>query len=608
MAHSISERELRRLRRERFIEDQERQRRLEEEIQFLQRQRDQYVVDQRYRRALNRFEPERDLEEQFSDDGLQMTLDRWSDTSAFETDTDVRQREASYTQNPRKDLETQYETTDSLVRIDNREDEMIGQQGLKESESIRKPDHAIQDRYSIRFERNSRNTTANDGNRNSKEGNLPLRQLDSPTNTTLNPNQNKEFGNESLPRDSGEREASRAAGSREERKSSKREQGVFMSVVDREIENLEKRLQTMRSSCSEVLDKSKERVYSSTTVRKLTTEERSYALSGESTERDSFTEKRMATESDTEYLKANRMGSFCKAIKGKSAQKEVQREWLPGYQSEYSEYSGRMYDPQMITQKDDSKNEKSKLIKESYEKDVNILKINSEIEKLLQLRRKLEEEDIERVGTERRIPNIKTSGIDKEDREYLHQSASSLDNILKGENERTVQYTGQYMGDYGRAEVKYQDRHVSVERGGTTGDNVMGLNEDFSFEPEHIRIIGRECEEKCFGNKMIQEKESGTDALSCVKERQKQIEISRKKNVNTQMKIESFPSSVGFDEAEEEKCLVEGRKKKELILKEMEIVLKEKEKEISDRERRVQEKERERERQLNPYEELLKEK
>ena len=262
----------------------------------------------------------------------------------------------------------------------------------------------------------------------------------------------------------------------------------------------------------------------------------------------------------------------------------------------------------MITQKDDSKNEKSKLIKESYEKDVNILKINSEIEKLLQLRRKLEEEDIERVGTERRIPNIKTSGIDKEDREYLHQSASSLDNILKGENERTVQYTGQYMGDYGRAEVKYQDRHVSVERGGTTGDNVMGLNEDFLFEPEHIRIIGRECEEKCFGNKMIQEKKSGTDALSCVKERQKQIEISRKKNVNTQMKIESFPSSVRFDEAEEEKCLVEGRKKKELILKEMEIVLKEKEKEISDRERRVQEKERERERQLNPYEELLKEK
>ena len=146
-----------------------------------------------------------------------------------------------------------------------------------------------------------------------------MRQLDSPTNTTLNPNQNKEFRNESLPRDSGEREASRAAGSREERKSSKREQGVFMSVVDREIENLEKRLQTMRSSCSEVLDKSKERVYSSTTVRKLTTEERSYALSGESTERDSFTEKRMATESDTEYLKANRMGSFCKAIKGKSA-------------------------------------------------------------------------------------------------------------------------------------------------------------------------------------------------------------------------------------------------------------------------------------------------
>ena len=136
MAHSISERELRRLRRERFIEDQERQRRLEEEIQLLQRQRDQYVVDQRYRRALNRFEPERDLEEQFSDDGLQMTLDRWSDTSAFETDTDVRQRRPSYTQNPRKDLETQYETTDTLVRNDNREDERIGQQGLKERERV----------------------------------------------------------------------------------------------------------------------------------------------------------------------------------------------------------------------------------------------------------------------------------------------------------------------------------------------------------------------------------------------------------------------------------------------------------------------------------------
>ena len=85
----------------------------------------------------------------------------------------------------------------------------------------------------------------------------------------------------------------------------------------------------------------------------------------------------------------------------------------------------------MITEKDESKNKKSKLIKESYEKDVNILKINSEIEKLLQLRRKLEEDDIERIGSERGIPNIRVPGIDKEDREYLHESASSLDKILK---------------------------------------------------------------------------------------------------------------------------------------------------------------------------------
>lgn len=146
MAHSTSERELRRLKRESFIEDQERQRRLEEEIQLLQRQRDQYVIDQRYRWALNRYEPERDLEEQLSDDELHMTIDRWSDTSAFETDTDLRQHTASYTQNPRKDLETQYNTTDRFARNDNREDKRIGQRRLNDTESIRNPEHDTQDR------------------------------------------------------------------------------------------------------------------------------------------------------------------------------------------------------------------------------------------------------------------------------------------------------------------------------------------------------------------------------------------------------------------------------------------------------------------------------
>ena len=123
MAQYIDEREMRRLRRERLIEDQERQQRLDEEILLLQRQRNQYIMEQRDRRAMYPIGPERGYEDQLADEGSQITIDRWteSDTSVFEIDNAFIDRLAPHSENSKGSSKAQNENNENTLRADERE-------------------------------------------------------------------------------------------------------------------------------------------------------------------------------------------------------------------------------------------------------------------------------------------------------------------------------------------------------------------------------------------------------------------------------------------------------------------------------------------------------
>ena len=90
MAHQMTDRELRNLRRNQLIEEQERQRKIDEEIAYLQSQREQHISEQRYRRQLlARNEDVGRLE-----DRSRVIADRHLDSSVSSVDNPVFESEA----------------------------------------------------------------------------------------------------------------------------------------------------------------------------------------------------------------------------------------------------------------------------------------------------------------------------------------------------------------------------------------------------------------------------------------------------------------------------------------------------------------------------------
>ena len=127
MAHQMTDRELRNLRRNQLIEEQERQRKIDEEIAYLQIQREQHISEQRYRRQLlARNEDEGRLEER-----SQVITGRHSDSNVssldnpvFESDTGESCRQNMHTQAPRSILKKTPSAVHGNVRASEADQEM----------------------------------------------------------------------------------------------------------------------------------------------------------------------------------------------------------------------------------------------------------------------------------------------------------------------------------------------------------------------------------------------------------------------------------------------------------------------------------------------------
>ena len=83
--------------------------------------------------------------------------------------------------------------------------------------------------------------------------------------------------------------------------------------------------------------------------------------------------------------------------KGKSVQTETQKERRLNRRNPRSENYDRCYGLGMTSKGNESGNRNGEKLKDNYETDLTKMKINSEIEKFLQLRRRLEKKDIYRV-------------------------------------------------------------------------------------------------------------------------------------------------------------------------------------------------------------------
>ena len=127
MAHQMTDRELRNLRRNQLIAEQERQRKIDEEIVYLQSQREQHISEQRYRRQLlARNEDEGHLE-----DRSRVIGDRHADSSVsslnnpvFESEIEDGCRENMHTQVPRSILKKTPSAVHGNVRPSEAEQEM----------------------------------------------------------------------------------------------------------------------------------------------------------------------------------------------------------------------------------------------------------------------------------------------------------------------------------------------------------------------------------------------------------------------------------------------------------------------------------------------------
>ena len=101
MAYSSDEREMRRLRRQRIIEEQERQQRLDDEIEYLQQQREQLISNRRYERQLQDVAT---YDEPISEAESHVTLDKYVDPDESGYDHSLRSSGDIQTHTPRSIL------------------------------------------------------------------------------------------------------------------------------------------------------------------------------------------------------------------------------------------------------------------------------------------------------------------------------------------------------------------------------------------------------------------------------------------------------------------------------------------------------------------------
>lgn len=588
MAHHIDERELRRLRRARTIEEEERQERLEQEILLLQRQRDQFILDQRQRRAHRDVE----FEQILSDEGSILTIDQCyeSDDSAFEADSNVRKIDLSQTK--------------GILQTPSAYDGRFGSNADKgDSELIQSVLQDGKGTGKVYFETQGR------VNRDSEIG---LERSKNAKGNSVIDLQGQSNGQDSLSGTTQERPSvlnvDRAP--MMEKENIEREQGSFLDLMDREILDLDRRLQSLRTNTSDIVERSKERMNSSTLAREH------YSMESNS----KVPTKCITTDNDRKENEiAKRDGSLARQID--NSDEGSRRAPIHIERDEYIVRDPMIgfYRQNQVTPKYESGN-----TEEIYEVDRRKRQIDFEIEKLMKLRGSLGERGKEKSKaidmTDLIRKNIVKTHVDdtlspaKDTKDCQRWNETIVERALQKkrreivpnmcENRDNIKYEGTYVNPYGGKFPEIGGNSIKYGQ-----ESVNGISSQSKYR--HYIHGDNEREESRWSNERFSERmpvgfEDGSKFQLPIEPKERKTDTYNR--VFEHIKPErSFDADPHFSTKEEEEYFME-RQMKEMLLKEKEQKIREKEIELREREIRLECQEKEKLKSVDPYDELLKKK
>ena len=587
MAQQMSERELRNLRRNLLREEEETQRQTEEAMANLQSQREQHLRDRSYRMQLLGTNSLADRSQVRTDMQPSSAVSP-QDNSVFLPDRDQDHRQISQVQGPRSILKK----TPCADKVNSR---------VSETEQDRRPSNVTFARrltYSQEHEQGQGELT-----RDLRSMAMSLEDADYGL---------IDQGGSYLQNRSGDRiQDNRTDSMQTERTGSERMQSSFLNFMDREIEDMDRRLNVMLTSGSEILEKNREML------------NRSYS---EDWSRDeSLTGAKTISSPKREYEGARpktRIDYEQERNRSRSQEEGIQS-MVPDSNRRFQEYSGLRERPDL--QRMDVANSalRSERVDTSYNRGISrydmnqridrnvvsdrprsaINAIDLQVEQLLQLRQRLDEAQYSATQTQPLDLRTTTSVIsEQEPRMELLQPIDMRLNVPQRDQYSTGMFHDERMND-----LRYRERierpfNIPQSEQIRGQENVMNLEtrreSDYTFgrERENMNYCERSIDEML----NIPVKRENCNRVREGIERGGWRETLERERMN----LPDESSEV----IREEVPLLEDRKRKEAILRERERQLIEREKKLTEREVLLEKEDCSRRTLTDRYDQLLKEK
>ena len=585
MAHQMSERELRNLRRNLLREEEETQRQTEEAMANLQSQREQHLRDRSYRMQLLGTNSLADRSQVRTDMQPSSAVSP-QDNSVFLPDEDQDHRQISQAQGPRSILKK----TPCADKVNSR---------VSETEQDRRPSN-------VTFAR--RLTYSQEHEQGQGELTRDLRSMAMSV-------EDADYGlidqvGSYLQNRSGDRiQDNRTDSMQTERTGSERMQSSFLNFMDREIEDMDRRLNVMLTSGSEILEKNREML------------NRSYS---EDWSRDeSLTGAKTISSPKREYEGARpktRIDYEQERNRSRSQEEGIQF-MVPDSNRRFQEYSGLRERSDL--QRMDVANSalRSERVDTSYDRGISrydtnqridrnvvsdrprsaINAIDLQVEQLLQLRQRLDEAQHSAIQTEPLDLRTASSDIsEQEPRMELLQPIDMRLNLPQRDQYSTGMFHDERMND-----LRYRER---IERPFNIpqSEQIRGQENVRNLETrrESDYTLGRQRDSRDYRERSIDEMVNVPVKRENSNEVRERTERGELRETLERMNLPNEQSEV----IREEIPLLEDRKRKEEMLKEREIQLIERERKLNAREVQLEKEDYSRRTLTDRYDQLLKEK
>ena len=596
MAHQMTDRELHNLRRNQLIEEQERQRKIDEEIAYLQSQREQHISEQRYRRQLlARNEHVGRLE-----DRSRVIADRHLDSSVssvdnpvFESEAEEGCREHMHTQMPRSILKKTPSAVHGNVRASEAEQEM------KQS--------------NVAFARRLTYSQEHEQGEMTRDLRSMAMSIEEDDFGLIDQGDRRSQGNVQYRREESFGQDDSVNLVQIERVGSGRVQPPsFLNSTDRGIDDLDRRLETLLTSGSEILEKSREMMNKSSVADLVKDESMTSAkvvstYMGDDRTRDKnrieHEKNRRMSHSQENRMQSTRMDSD-RRLQDFSAQKERQELSKLDVSDSVKRADRAMNTSDRAKSRTDS-NEGMYSYTESNGSRSAIDAIDLQVEQLMRLRQRLDESKNSYVQTEPLDLRKPVSAHDMKvsSRESLHQMDMRMEpppyNWYSGVSQKEGMNDLRYRENIERPIGEPQERQILRQ------EAVRNLE----TQCEYDTIGGRQSDKSNYYRRPLEQKYS--DPVK--RDRNNLIDINYgTEEAGIRELRETTERKYSFDEQsdtmKEERLMLEGRKRKEALLKERERILLENERKLNEREVQLENNDQERRTLTDRYDQLLQEK